>query len=355
MKLSKLNIFPAKNRTIDAATLQHVFLILRGYLAAMFPSVAKKNLTESEINLAKNINDYIIAGINYDEKRPNNQYVEELLPFHTSDKAWLAKYLQQLIKDTIRDDKVVKRILQQVNQQAKHRYLSYQNDSRIKKSVELFDRTQHVKISLNHIQKFIESDPEFNAMLNAYKADLVRAQIKFMMNSRRPNGLLLCPQFSKAKNDYVIKPVYHPVFTRQERNTDYKFRHGVIWAMEKLGIDPHTAEVALEKNAALWREQTMTDAYYNEYELVPSHTKKNLDVVTWCKIHDEREKNKAAWLRQREYQYYQDYKSIIDELNLATPNMKMNETELNQIDCQIANWDHEYQMVTKTTENTKTI
>lgn len=354
MKLSKLNIFQTQNRTVDEATLQRDFLVLRTYLANMFPSVATHDLPESEVYLAKDINDYIIGDITYDEKRPDNKYVEELMPFHTRDNVWLAKYLYKLVKDIIRGDRVSYRILKQINNHAEHTHSSIKYDLNDQKIIELFNRAQHSKIQFSHVQKFVETDPEFNAMRNAYEADLVRAQIKFMMTSKKPNGLLLCPQFSELKEDYVIAPVYHPVFTRQERNTDYKFRYAVTWAMDKLGIDSHTTEIALEENANLWRKQTMTDAYYNEYPLVQYRKQHFRDSYSWYNINIDREKNKAAWLSQRENQYYLDHKMYIDELGLATPQMKMSRTDLADIESQVAGWDEHYHLVTGTTKNQTT-
>jgi len=95
----------------------------------------------------------------------------------------------------------------------------------------------------------------------------------------------------------------------------------------------------------------MTHAYYNNYPL-PLNVNNAHALLGRDALHSERELYKDSWLRQREYQYYQEHQAVIDELGLATPNMKINAKEVAMLDQQVQTWNSHYQNFQQTQSKT---
>ncbi len=328
MKLKFLKKFNQKDLAIDAKTIQRDFDLLRKYLSDMFPTDASTSFAPFNRFLTEDLNDYIIANIKSDDNRPQNLYTEELLPFHTRDNLWLAKYIQESIK-------YINKIHQLIHEKNIPDNVNPLNQNKGAKS-------KQPKIKFTHILKFIENSSDFDTTRNLFEVDVIRAQIRYMMKAKQPNGLLMKSEYNPTYGLFMLKSVYEPATARTYRNCDKTFRQGVLYAAEQLGVNLHSAEIALEKHADLWRTETMTDAFYNQYRLVPTKKGTSEDAFNWYSINFECEKIKPIWLKRREYQYYLEHKEIIDELGTVTPAMKMSTEELNKIDEEIAIWRKHY-------------
>ncbi len=355
MKLSKFNLFKKQTKELSPVEYKQDCEILRTYLTEMFPSASRIELNQSEVDLNSEINDFIIANITPNEKHPNNVFDEDELPFHTRDNAWLVKYLTQKIKTTNKENKWVDKTLQKINKKAQKNYPSYIELENDNQTVNLTKRANLGNINPESIKRFVETDQEFDEARNDYEVDLVRAQIKHMMDSTEPNGLLFKDKFDITSETISQATVYHPAITRFKPDADLYFYNGVMVAMHKLGISKHSAQVGLEKYAPLWRDELMLDAYFNRYNQYTTEpvSPKETTAVKLEKWHiDAVNQNfKGLWLRNREYEYYQAHKTIIDELNAATPNMKISEKQAATLSRKVANIDQEYQNIINSREN----
>ncbi len=101
------------------------------------------------------------------------------------------------------------------------------------------------------------------------------------------------------------------------------FRESFISIMnEKFGIDEKLTEISLEKNSQLWRPCVMFETYQKTV------AQKGLP-------YSVPDKYKETLLKMFEYEYYQDNKKIIDELGVATDNMKLNAKQVGRLNAMI--------------------
>lgn len=203
------------------------------------------------------------------EAQPNDIYTSDYLPFHTRDNAWLVEYATNVVNEN-------------------------EPDSCIKPS---------------SMKKFVSSAPAFNAVRCGYEQSLVRVQIPYLLNATRPNALLgkhRCPADFDYRTDY-----------------DQFFRDEVVKSFSDFGLDQHLVETVVEENAAVWRRPTMLKAFENRY--YSDRTMNYLDPNDFSakRLMKLKTVHQNLWLQRREYEYYQDHRAIIDELGLATANMKM--------------------------------
>lgn len=343
MKLK--NLFKINKNALkgDHEDLSQSFRILRSCISKMFPNEHRLDLTKEQIDDAKIENNLAVKNIGFDVNHHrfyNNNHIQ----FHTRDNEWLAKYMLNLAKDEIKQEEQLHQYLQKLTEEveAKYPYINKEYQNLPYKNV-----TPNSKITLATVKKFIETDSEFEIARINYEADIIRAQIEFMISSNQPNGLLL-GTYNQNNNDLFTSTNYHPFISRLQKNTDKLFRQGAINSLKLLGIDQHLIEVNLEKHANLWRNDTMQDAFFNQHP-IPLATDDYLNLHTSYYM---REILKLDWLRQREYQYYQDHKEIIDELNLATPNMKMTKEEAEILNQQVALLEDRFKNCIQPTKST---
>ena len=107
-------------------------------------------------------------------------------------------------------------------------------------------------------------------------------------------------------------------------------RHALSYFILK-GFDPHTIEINLEKNADIWRKHAMLKAFENICNL--EILQNDFPDVQTKKVEFYRKKYsfRKLWLRYREYEYYQRHKSVINELGLATDNMKISHKDADKL------------------------
>jgi|GEM_PF-6728667 len=311
MKLSKLlNVFHKKD-LIDESTLARDFAVLREYAPMIFP-------TSSE-------NDIRISSIKFGELRIGGNTTEDFLIYHTRDNNWLAHYLNDFVKFM---QKMEKRETQLTGKPI---------DTKDLASLKEFNQP---KIRFSHVKKFVETDAVFDQERNNYEEDLVRAQIKFMMHDNKPNGLLMHSAYNHANNQFLLVKDFDVQSIHKEPNADKVFRNTVVKAMSQLGIDQHSVEVGLEKHADLWRDQMMTQAYYNQYPLQPENENAVNDEGINEVVNVMREGFKDTWLRARKGKYFEDNQNILEELGKTEMQLKPDEAkELNE---KMAWWNNHY-------------
>ncbi|MCQ2381694.1 MAG: hypothetical protein MJ054_00110 [Clostridia bacterium] len=200
-----------------------------------------------------------------------NKFVEKNLPFQVKEYDWLVNYTAQYIKE----------------------------------------KYPHVKDSLTDIKKFLTKSDEFRSALEKLEQSLISKVVETTYISDIP--------LAERKKRVEKNQMY---------NYEDNFRTLVLFNMELLGVDRHTTDVALEKNAQLWRrlnmKRTFTDFYYNP-ENKPSN---QASLKTWDYLREEHFKR---WIQHHEYEYYQEHKNAIDEAGTATASMLMTERKAGEV------------------------
>ena len=210
----------------------------------------------------------------YSQLQAKNIYSPHYLLFHTRDKAWLTRYVTKAIK--------------QLNPQQ--------------------------KINPNLIQDYVATSTLFANRCHELEQNIVKAYITQTMQQQIHES-----EFEPPKK---LHHAFHGEY-------DKFLRSSVITSARLLGLDRHTAEVGLETNADLWREQAMIDTFDTKFYPDAKYPPEAKDQAEWCNL---RAKHLDVWLKQREYLYYHDNKAILDELNLKTNFMQMTPPEAMQLD-----------------------
>lgn len=193
----------------------------------------------------------------------------DFLPFHTRDNQWLAKYVYATVKDD--------------------------------------DPKSDIKFA--NVKKYVATSDDFDSFRRHYEENLTREQIQFIYN------------------DYVFsgENSYFKHLNEQKNNFDKAFRNEVIKTLTYMGVDEHSVEIGLEKNASLWRERAMMHTFNNRF--YPDDAPRTNDKSLWRNNIQNIREHRKAWMQLRECMYYQEHKAILDELGLVTKNMRISDNE----------------------------
>ena len=217
----------------------------------------------------------------YSQLLAKNTYNPQYLLFHTRDKAWLVEYAARMIA----------------------RYNPKQ------------------KIDMALLQDYVKTAPAFEKRCRAFEDSVIAAYIHQTMHDIHEY------EFMPPK---PLHPAYHGEY-------DEYLRSSVITSARLLGLDRHTAEVGLEKNANLWRKQMMQDTFDTKYYPDAKYPLNSKDRTEWDKLHEQ---HFDVWLKQREYHYYQNNKAILDELNLKTDFMQMTPSQVVQLNAIVDGYEN---------------
>ena len=220
------------------------------------------------------------------EARQNDDYTAENLPFHLQDAEWMVKYVISVVE----------------NYQPKF------------------------KLKPEHVEDYILNSPAFATMRNYFENDLVKAEINHLHEVMDQKAL-----FDKSKDK-----ICHDI-----EDYDLYFRKQISSIMSIFAIDSKVSESNIEKNADLWREKVMLQTFenkYNPYEMTIM-TRNNL----WYKYYKKfKAAHRKVWMKNREYEYYLEHKDLIDELGLATKNMKISDRKAEAIQNQLDKFENKY-------------
>ncbi len=182
--------------------------------------------------------------------------IRDNLPHHTRDNAWLARYMQHILAD-------------------------YHNNQ---------------DVDLRNAEMFVSTSLDFDKYRCQYEQSLIKTRIQELWDGSRSEAPIPV-SYAAGRFDHDV-------------NYDKIFRQTVLNDMTNLGIDQHSVEVGLETNAKLWREGAMHHTFKNRY--YPNATEMSIGDFL------RRGKHEDAWVKLREYQYYQEHKAVIDEVGCAT-------------------------------------
>ncbi len=105
---------------------------------------------------------------------------------------------------------------------------------------------------------------------------------------------------------------------------DEAFRNKIIGYMQVLGGDAYQAELSLEVNANLWRQQSMErafDEYFYPQQAMPK------DEQSYAECCAFREKHRAKWLKYREFTYFSNHTDVVRKAGTVTDNMCISQHE----------------------------
>ena len=236
----------------------------------------------------------IFSGIYKDGKPKSDRiYTVDYLPLHLHDDEWLMNYVATVMQMNRPNCKVLNRA----------------------------------------IRYFIKKSTAFQKCRADFERLVTGVQAKYMITTAVPNALMK----NTLPTAFMLK---------NENNYDVKFRQEVINVMTANGASVENVEQALEEHADVWRKKTMIIAFENEYYPLIDIVHDNEKASGWWKrLAKVKQGHQAVWLKRREYDYYQQHKELIDQLGLATPNMKINKYQLKHLDTKLSLYEKAHDVI----------
>lgn len=254
------------------------FKILDKYIGNMFPG------PEEVSQILKKIMESIE---NKKGHQLDNMPMASLVLLHTRDEDWLAKYIRI--------------------------YASYYQCESILTNQE--GKITNIEIPFEVAKKYVKVSPKFNQYRQKLERDLVKSCIEYGEIDMEKQGL---------QNSVVY---------------DELLRSRVVMNALKMGIGRDTIETGLERNASVWRKPAMYRTFINQAKSKkPNYlTDSQRDILY---KYDENEwehfiinelQYMHYWVCNRENEYYQKYKKVIDQVGTATPSMKLSKFQLGMV------------------------
>lgn len=205
-----------------------------------------------------------------------DEYILECLPLHIRDEKWLLTYLKRHIEE----------------------------------------QGLSLDINVNCLESYVKT-PNFKKACENFSSRFIKAKLKNMMVSTR------------AKHETIVDAGF-PDFSHRIDCDQFFRQHALSYFILK-GFDRHTVETNLEKNADIWRKPTMRQAFENTCNLEILVYDFPQDNLHKKEFYRKKHAYRKLWIKYREYEYYQKYKKLIDELGLATDSMKMSSQDASQV------------------------
>ena len=286
MKLKNIIIKKANCITLNSSEKKY-FRVLDKYVVDIFPCQGVTN---------ENLKKLLTEGKN---KLDYNNLFPYLLPMHTNDSAWLAKYLDVschfLQMEPFLTDKKI-------------------NSNKI------------CQIPFNVIEKYIAESPKFEHYRSKYEQDVIKSCIEVTHDIEKTNN---------GVNNFAYD--------------DY-FRSRVIYNCLRLGIERTPVEKCLESNAHLWRKKVMYITFGNQMKInhpnYLNQEKRELlhkfNSEEWEGFVNKEMKYMHLWICKREYDYYQRHKNSINKVGTATRCMKLNKLDAYALEYQLQEEKEKY-------------
>ena len=165
-------------------------------------------------------------------------------------------------------------------------------------------------INYYDILEFVKNSKVFEEARHNYELEIVKWQIDWIRNGGE--GWISVEEYGGDA-----------VFFMGE--CDYGFRNGVLNTLLAIGMDKEVIEEGLEKYSDLWREKYMKIAFHNEYEPVFYLADPNVE------LEPVDENHRGLWLKYRKYEYYQNYKRLVDMYGKVEEDMLITYEEARKI------------------------
>lgn len=162
----------------------------------------------------------------------------------------------------------------------------------------------------NQILNFINSSHLFKQKVYEYEQTIVKWQINFIKNGGEN---WICDE--KLGGDICMLLPY----------CDIAFRKGVVDTLVAMGLNKEAVEEGLEKNADIWRNLYIAQAFRNKYEPIIINYLGPKDIEP---LPDADLEHKKAWIKMRKYEYYCDHKKSVDLYGVVEPDMLLTQEEI---------------------------
>lgn len=164
-----------------------------------------------------------------------------------------------------------------------------------------------------YVLNFVETSELFQNKRHEYELEIVRWQIDFIKH---------------GSENWICDEKYGGDITFLTPVCDLGFRKGVIDTLTAIGMDKEVIEEGLEKNAHLWRNEFISQAFTNEYEPILYNYLGSDEGKTIPPVNP---KHKEAWIKMRLYEYYCNHKKSVDLYGSITPEMKISKEEAQEL------------------------
>lgn len=152
-------------------------------------------------------------------------------------------------------------------------------------------------VNMCNLLYYVSTSDFFQNMRHLYELKIVRWQISSMLNDG---------------DGYLVPCKYDSEWFFGEKDIDLAFRESVVLTLTAIGMDKEVIEEGLEKYADLWRDKMMLRAFYNQNHLRGYITE------------DPSKEYQDAWLKLREYEYYENHRDSVNRYGKVTEAMQMN-------------------------------
>lgn len=167
-------------------------------------------------------------------------------------------------------------------------------------------------LSLSFIKQYIQQSEIFQKVRHDYEQKIVEWQIDWMNSG---GGHWIADE--KLGGDLYM-------FSSK---CDIAFRKGIVDTLKKIGMPIDAIEEGIEKNSNKWRENHMSCAFGNVYDQISYSI--NPNPPKRIEVDPE---FKAAWMKKRLYEYYQNHKNSVDKYGEVLPEMRMSNEEIIELD-----------------------
>lgn len=223
-----------------------------------------------------------VKTLELEDKEVKNVYSQKYLPFNTRDHDWLVQYMRKS---------------------------SYRAQTKMNaRKLALGQHPESLKeISLADIENYIENSKAFAETRDKYERNV------------------------------VINLVNEQARISKEGSASW-FRRAILNEVKTIGIDQHNAEVALERDPR-WREQIFKNGFHDRINrnafslMIPKQAERawlranHYAVLVGLELVEKQAYECFKALREYEYYRWEKTKEVINELKMATPNMKMSTKE----------------------------
>lgn len=157
-----------------------------------------------------------------------------------------------------------------------------------------------INFDVKQVQEFLQTSPAVAQKQNSFEQVVVKALIEVNM----AKGLGRLVRRKSCQRNLVAY--------------DEIFRNKILCCADALKIEQHNAELTLENNAGLWRQQNMQRAFTEFYYPASDRPEKEEDINHW---HAFAKKHYHQWIKCREFEYYMKHFKAINETRTLTDNM----------------------------------
>lgn len=163
-----------------------------------------------------------------------------------------------------------------------------------------------------NVLNFVGNSELFQNKRHEYELEIVRWQIDFIKH---------------GGENWICDENFGGDITFLTPVCDLGFRKGVVDTLTAIGMDKEVIEEGLEKNADMWRDKFINQAFNNEYVPIMYNILGSISNKKQDEIPPVNPKHKEAWIKMRLYEYYCNHKKSVDLYGSITPEMKISKEE----------------------------